>query len=212
ANNYNALMHAYISVEHIRKVAKSYGVSVTEFFVGLIILAAKRSGGPGMKYKNLFRVFIPVNLRNMFPTVTLRNFVNYVRINYDLNQPEQELKIILDHVKESMKKEMDPDLMVNRIIGNVKIEQNFLLRMAPLLIKIPAMRSVYGVIGETLNSYDISNLGRVELPKQMMPYISHYQFTIAPSKDTPKAASVVSFGDVLCLSFISKIIDRDFEK
>src|SRR5690606_27509902 len=211
ANHYNALMHAYISVEQIRGVAKNLGVSVTELLVGIIILAAKRSGGIGQHYNRLFRVFIPVNLRQFFPTVSLRNFVSYVRINYDLNQQEQELKDILQIVKEEFKKELDPDFMVNRIITNVKTEQNKLLRMAPLFVKIPGMRSVYGMIGETLNSYDISNLGKVEFPSGMKPYISHYQFTIATSNDTPKAASVISFGDTLCLSFISKIINRDFE-
>src|SRR5690606_15914728 len=63
ANHYNALMHAYISVEQIREVAKKLGVSVTELLVGIIILAAKRSGGIGKHYNRLFRVFIPVNLR-----------------------------------------------------------------------------------------------------------------------------------------------------
>jgi len=121
------------------------------------------------------------------------------------------LKDIVQIVKDEFKKELDPDFMVNRIITNVKTEQNKILRMAPLFVKIPAMRSVYGMVGETLNSYDISNLGKVELPSGMKQYISHYQFTIATSNDTPKAASVISFGDTLCLSFISKIINRDFE-
>ncbi len=211
ADHYNALMHAYISVEDIRLVAKSFGATITEFLTGVIILATKRSGGAA-KYKNLFRVFIPVNLRQFYPAVTLRNFASFVRINYDLNQDSKELSFIIDLVKQEMKKELDLDVMVNRIISNVKYEQNPFLRPTPLFLKIAAMRSVYGMIGEALNSYDISNLGKVDLPKQMIPYISHYQFTISTSNDTPKAASVVSFGDTLCLSFISKIIERDFEK
>jgi len=53
ANHYNALMHAYISVEQIRGVAKNLNVSVTELIVGMIILAAKRSGGIGKHYNRL---------------------------------------------------------------------------------------------------------------------------------------------------------------
>src|SRR5690606_28536336 len=157
-------------------------------------------------------LFIPVNMRQFYPSITLRNFASFVRVNYDLNQQEQELKDIVMLVKSEMKKELDPDLMLNRIIQNVRYEQNPFLRLTPLFVKILAMRSVYGMIGEALNSFDISNLGQVILPKDMQPFISHYQFTIATSNDTPKALSVVTYNGTLTLSFISKMIERDFEK
>lgn len=210
ANHYNALMHAYIPIKDILTVAKSYGATLTEYLVSIIILAVKKSG-KNAHYKHLLRVFVPVNMRQFYPSITLRNFASFVRINYDLNQEEATFKEIIDLVKNEMKQELHIDEMLNRIIQNVKYEQSPLLRMTPLPVKILAMRSVYGMIGESLNSYDISNLGKVELPSQMIPYISHYQFIIAPSNDTPKAASVVSFNDTLTLSFISKIIERGFE-
>ena len=34
---------------------------------------------------------------------------------------------------------------------------------------------------------------------------------IVPNNFTPKAMSFVSFGDIMTISFISKIIERDFE-
>ncbi|CDR31154.1 Uncharacterised protein [Acholeplasma oculi] len=211
ANHYNAVMNAYIDVENIKAVAKNFGATISEYLVAVSILAIKRSGGQ-KQYKHLLRVFIPVNMRQFYPSITLRNFASFVRVNYDLNQQEQELKDIIMLVKSEMKKELDPDLMLNRIIQNVRYEQNPFLRLTPLFVKILAMRSVYGMIGEALNSFDISNLGQVILPKDMQPFISHYQFTIATSNDTPKALSVVTYNGTLTLSFISKMIERDFEK
>ncbi|WP_026399998.1 hypothetical protein [Acholeplasma equifetale] len=210
ANHYHAVMHLYMHTQELRKRAKFYDASVTEYFVALIILAQKLSGR-NKTYKHLYRVLIPVNLRQYYPSITLRNFASFVRIDYDLNQDTKDLAAIIEFVKKRMKEELNLDLMVNKVIANVKLEQNPLLRMVPLPIKAIAMKSVYGLIGEALNSFDISNLGKVDLPRDMQEHISHYQFTIGPSNDTPKAASVISYNDTLCLTFISKMIERDFE-
>jgi len=210
ANNYNAVINAYVSLTKIKSVAKGYGVTINELMIGMIILALKKSGKL-KSYKNLARIFIPVNMRQYYPSVTLRNFASYVRINYDLNLDEMNLEHILNYVKDEMKKQLNLDDMVNMIITNVRYEQNKLLRMTPLSIKIIAMRSVYGKIGNKLNTFDTSNLGLVKLPKDMAKHISHYSFMIVPNDYTPKAMSFVSFGDTMTISFISKIIERDFE-
>ncbi len=209
-DNYNAAMHAYVALDDIKAVAKSYGVTINEFFIGMIILALKKSG-KHQNYKHLARIFMPVNMRQFYPSVTLRNFASYLRINYDLNNPTLDLKTVLDFVKNEMKKELNVEDMVNAIIANVRYEQNKLLRMTPLPIKIVAMRSVYGKIGNKLNTFDTSNLGIVKLPKSMAEHISHYSFMTVPNKDTPKAMSFITFENTLTISFISKIIERDFE-
>ncbi|VEU82636.1 hypothetical protein [Acholeplasma hippikon] len=211
ANNYNAVMHLYLSVEKMKAVVKAYNCTVTEFFAASLILAAKRSGGLD-KYKHLFRLFIPVNMRQYFPSVTMRNFISYFRINYDLNQNDLKLEQVITDVKRMMKEELNVERMIDQIVENVKIEKNFLLRAVPLPVKVVAMRSAYGIVGEALNSYVISNLGKVTIPKKMESFISHYQFIITPSNDTPKVAAVISYQDTLCISFISKIVEREFEQ
>jgi len=210
ADNYNAVTHAYIDLSKIKAVAKQYNVTINELMIGMIILALKKSGKL-QTYKQLARIFIPVNMRQYYPSVTLRNFASYVRINYDLNQDETQLEHILNYVKDAMHKELNLEDMVNSIITNVRYEQNPFLRMTPLGIKIIAMRSVYGKIGNSLNTFDTSNLGLVKLPKAMAEHISHYSFVIVPNNYTPKAMSFVSFGNVFTISFVSKIIERDFE-
>lgn len=208
--NYNAVMNAYVSLSKVKATAKSFDVTMNELMIGMIILALKRSGKI-QSYKHLARIFIPVNMRQYYPSVTLRNFASYVRINYDLNQDENELEHILSFVKLEMKNQLNLEDMVNSIIQNVRYEQNKLLRMTPLSIKIVAMRSVYGKIGNKLNTFDTSNLGLIKLPKDMSEHISHYSFMIVPNLDTPKAMSFVSFKDTMTISFISKIVERDFE-
>jgi hypothetical protein len=98
------------------------------------------------------------------------------------------------------------------MISNVKYEQNIFNRLAPLPLKILVMKSIYGIIGESMNSISYSNIGVVDLPLSMKPYISHYQFNISSSPEQPKVVSSVSFENTLCFSFISNIIERDLEK
>jgi len=211
ANHYTSVLHAYFKVDEIVSLAKKYDASVTALFGAISILAHKRSH-QFKKFKHPFRLFIPVNMRQFFPAITLRNFASFIRVNYDLNQDIDDIGEIIKFVKEEMEKELNLDQMVNRIISNVKIEQSPLLRITPLYIKTLAMKSAYGLLGEALNSFSISNLGKVNLPKDMIPHISHYQFIIGASYETPKNLSIVSFGNTLTVSFISKIIERDIEK
>ncbi len=211
ANHYSSVLHAYFKVDEIIKLAKKYDASVTALFGAISILAHKRSKS-FKKHKNLFRLFIPVNMRQFFPSITLRNFASFIRVSYDLNKDEEDISVIIKDVKEQMEAELDLDAMVNRIISNVKIENNPFLRITPLPIKTLAMKSAYGLLGESLNSFSISNIGRVNLPKDMIPHISHHQFVIGGSYDTPKNLSIVSFENTLSVSFISKIIERDVER
>ena len=67
----------YMPVDALKNKAKEYGVTITEFIAALLLdvhyrkqLEEHRGRG---KLKDV-SVQIPVNLRNSFPTKTLRNF------------------------------------------------------------------------------------------------------------------------------------------
>lgn len=211
ADGYQAVIHSYFKVDELKVLVKQLGVTVTEFFAAAITYAYLKSNRMS-KHKNLYRLLIPVNVRKYYQSISLRNFVSFIRVNYDLHNKDITFTELLQYIKTTFKEELSYDKLYARMISNVKYEQNIFNRLAPLPLKILVMKSIYGIIGESMNSISYSNIGVVNLPDSMKPYISHYQFNISSSPEQPKVVSSVSFENTLCFSFISNIIERDLEK
>ncbi len=211
ADGYLAALHTYFKVDELKVLVKRLGVTITEFFSAVITYAYIKSDRAS-KHKNLYRLLIPVNARKYYQSISLRNFVSFIRVNYDLNNKDITFTELLEYIKTSFKEELAPEKIYERMISNVKYEKNFFNRLAPLPLKILVMKSIYGMIGESMNSISFSNIGVVDIPESMKPYISHYQFNISSSPEQPKVVSSVTFGNTLCFSFVSNIIERDLEK
>lgn len=209
---YLAVMHANMQLDQVKKASKSYGATITEFMSAAIIYATLKADKKNTVYKKLYRMIIPVNMRKYFSLDTLRNFASFVRINYDLNQKDVTFKEVIDIVKIQMKQELILESMHERIVSNVRFEKNIFNRITPLFLKVWAMRIVYGLIGESMNSFALSNLGRVDLPESMRPHVSHYQFIIGASPSVVKSASMISYENHLVLTFVSCVIERHIER
>ena len=99
-----------------------------------------------------------------------------------------------------------------RIVGNVKLEKNFFMRIAPLFIKQIAMKVGYKVWGDNANSFAISNLGVVKLPESMTEYVKDVVFSNGASIYSCVNLGVVSYNGNIKMSFLSSIIERDFQR
>lgn len=209
---YLAVMHANMSVSKVKEVCRKYNTTITALLSALIIYSYLKSDESNKVYKKPFRLIIPVNMRKYFDTATMRNFASFIRINFDLNNKDISFDEVMKMVNGEFEYELDINKMHERMISNVRFERNWVNRIAPLFIKKLAMKAVYGLIGEAMNSFALSNLGVVKLPDSMKEYISHYQFIIGASPSVVKSASVISYEDNLVFTFTSCIIERKIEK
>ena len=78
--------------ESVRAAAKKAGASVTAFLAGTAACAL-RSLAP--ESERAVIIMVPVNLRAMFETTTLRNFVNFVRLVFRPGEAETHLDFVL---------------------------------------------------------------------------------------------------------------------
>ena len=106
--------------------------------------------------KHLFQVFVPVNLRRFFPSITLRNFSLYVRTKFNIDK-EISFPEIVAKVKEDFSEELQKDKLQARIVANVKWEKHFLMRIIPLFMKKIGFKIGYNIFGESANSFSLSN-------------------------------------------------------
>ena len=159
------------------------------------------------------RVFVPTNLRRMFPSVTLRNFVLYVTPGVDPRLGEYTFDEIIREVHNQMTLEIEPKRMAARIRSNVRLEQIGVVRVLPVFIKDPIMKLVsFG--SEKKTCITMSNLGVVKLPEEMAAHIERFDFTLNVKRTAPNNCAMISYGGKLYIEMIRSIheplVERKF--
>lgn len=201
-----------IKIEELKKITKEKGVTITAYLTAVLLDSIYKAFIKGRNLKNKkATVFIPVNLRRWFGSESLRNFLGYVRIMHDYEK-EISFEEILEYTKMQMAEKLEPEYMKKLIAGNVKIEQNFLLRITPLFVKDLAIKLVYSKVGDVLHTSNLSNLGEVKLPKSVSEHIEDIFFILDTGDSTKTNVSVVGFGDHINIAFARFIVETNLEK
>jgi hypothetical protein len=99
-----------------------------------------------------------------------------------------------------------------QIARNAGGTRNPIVRAIPLFIKDVAGRILFSVLGESMLSGFISNLGVLRLPPGVAQQVQSVVFSPAPSTTTLTNASVLSWNDELIISFGSLLQSRQLEQ
>lgn len=194
--------------------AHRQGVTVTALLAAVMlqcILELQAERLPRRRRKPV-KVSIPVNLRGLFPSETLRNFALTVNVGVDPRLGEYSLEDLCRAVSSQLAAEVTPQKMAGRIAANVNSQRMPLLKIAPLFMKNAAMRMVYDSVGERKNCLNISNLGNVPVPEAMAPYLERIEFIIGVQYTYPNNCSVASCGGVTCINMIRNIRESRLEQ
>ncbi len=201
-----------MSFEEIHRISKSYGVTVTEFFAGLLLYIHYKKQLREKKKQREVSVQIPVNLRKAFPSETLRNFVLCLRVKIDPNLGEYTFEEILRSVSLQLKLNNDPKLTNSLMTQNLKLERNPVTKYLPLCIKDLGVSISFMITGEQTTSTLISNLGAVTLPEDVSRHIDYYTFFTGPGKLNGARCAVISLADKLVFTFSNCYEESDIER
>ena len=201
----------HLSVSELSRLAKSYGATVTEYMLAVyfsVIQEIQRDEGK----TGVIRIPVAANLRRIFGCRTMRNFSYIVNVEIDTRLGEYEFEEILHEIQTQLKAGLTRKNVVKGFSANVNTEKNLFLRMTPLFLKIPAMTFVYSLSGDKQCTSAFSNLGKVNLPESMRPFVRYYTCNTMPSSLSPVSLTSIGYGDSLCISFTSRIREREIEK
>jgi Uncharacterized protein containing a NRPS condensation (elongation) domain len=182
--------------------AKEMGVTVTEYMVGVFafcLLQIQKEGKHDMKRP--VKVSVPVNMRRFLKTDTLRNFSFYTNVAVDPRFGEYTFPEVVNLVHHYLRYATNEKFLFAGMATNVASEQSWFVRAVPLFLKNIIMGAYYRKFGEALCTTTISNLGRITFPKEMAEHITDVQVFLGPGMRGRSHASMVSFGDSLCLYF-----------
>lgn len=192
-----------IDSDYVRSEAKSRGVTVTVYMTAVLIEAARRVqesrvSNPA-RYKPI-KICVPVNLRKMFPSRTLRNFVMYTTPGIDPRLGEYSFDDLCQIVAAQIKLQMTERNMGAIIRANVDSEKNILLRIVPLFLKNIVMKMVFNSVGEKKTCFSFSNLGLVGVPEEYSAYVRRMDFVLGSQAAAPYNVSALTYGGKMYLN------------
>ena len=204
-----------IPTEALLNAAHRYGATVTVFLAAVMaetILNWQAETCPERKKRRPVKVTVPVNLRRLYGSRTLRNFVLTLNPGVDPRMGDYSLAELCKRMAAQLAAEAVPQQMAGRIAANVIPQQILLMRVMPLWVKVPAMRLVYSLRGECKGCINVSNLGPVRLPAAMEPFVRRMEFIIGPQRSYPNNCSVASLGGETYINMIRNIRESELER
>ena len=209
-----------IPLDVIVNVSKQHQVSLTVYLVSIYLFSLQNIYNRLPKFKKsrsrkIFRIQVPVNLRKLYPSKTMRNFSLFVTPEIDLRLGQYTLEEILKTVHHLMQLETDKKLINKMITRNVSAERNLLLKSTPLFIKSLILYFTYKIAGTSRYSGVITNLGKISFNEEINKLIDYFVFIPPPPNKTLKVnCGVLGFENKLMLSFgnitRSKELEREF--
>jgi len=203
-----------VPVAEALEAAHKYNVSLTTFLCAVMmqaLLQVQAKKVPNVKKRKPVKVLIPVNLRRLFESKSLRNFALYTTPEIDARLGEYTFGEICKVIHHHIGLEVNAKHMSKMIATNVGDEKLFIVKIMPLFIKNLVMKAVFNAFGECKSCLSLSNLGAIRLPEQMMPYIDRLDFVLGVQASAPHNCGVLSYGDTLYINFIRDIEESELE-
>ena len=204
-----------LSAGNIIKKAKEKNVSLTEFLVALYFDAIQDlyfSSEIKKNNQNPIRISIPVNLRQMYQSKTMRNFFLTVSPEIDPRLGRFSFDEILQKVYHFMMVEVNEKYINQQIKRNVGGEVHPVIRSLPLFIKNIGLSYIYNFYGDNQYTTNFSNLGQVKMPEPLSDYIKGFDFLPPPNPKYKISCTVISFQDRLSITFGRLIEESDIER
>lgn len=207
-DNWTLLFKIKVNTNDFKDVVKKYNVSLTEYVAALIGYSIYDEGVNVKVSKKPIKVFVPVNLRPYFNSYSLRNFSLYIKNTYD-PQKEWTFEDMLTVAKSDFEQQLTKNNLHMRLGSLVGIEKNFLIRITPLFLKNIFFKIGYHILGESINTISLSNLGVLDLPDSLKDYVLDVDFV---NTSNSLASTIISYNNTTNIIFTSAIKDLSIIK
>ncbi len=207
----------HMPVDAALRAARHYGATLTEYLVAAYMHAIKRafdeqaSGLIGPRHR-VIRIEVPVNMRRIHPSQTMRNFSLFVSPEIDLRLGDWPFERIVRRVHHQMNIELDPAELSRQIARNVGGERSSVVRVVPRVAKDLYLSHLRRTIGDRSYSGVVSNLGRFILPDDLAPYVESTGVVLGPNAAYKTGCAVVSYQNDLSITIGSVVGDRTVER
>lgn len=205
------VMHGYMSVEEVKRVAKSHGMSINQYLVGVMTYAIYKEAMHAQPNKKPVATCVPVNLRPYFESNTTKNFFAVVTAVFHAQKENMTFEEILEIVKESLGQQISKENLEKVIAYNVSNEKKYVLRLVPLFIKNLAIKGVYHTSANA-NTTTVTNLGAIKILDEYLPYIKQMHIVLSMTKGQNMKSTICTYQDTLTFTISSKLKDTSIQR
>ncbi|MEI0604734.1 acyltransferase [Brachyspira alvinipulli] len=202
------VIHGILSLEKIKEESKKYNATITAYILSVLAYSIYETRIKNRHNGKNIVICIPVNLRKIFPSISLKNFFGITNIAINTDE-ELEFENIIETVKNEMKNKISKDYLENFIYENTKLENNIFAKFIPLFIKNFVVNLAFELFEDKIKTMTISNFANISLPEEMKDYISHFEAVVYPTINSPLNCGVCSFYDKLSITFNRTVIETD---
>jgi NRPS condensation-like uncharacterized protein len=214
---FNVLL-ARLSLTDVKKRCAELGVSLNVYLISVYfyvlqdIFQNQKTKGL-LKHGKRLRIQVPINLRNIYPSQTMRNFSLFVLPEIDLRLGHFTFDEIVKIVYHKMQLETDQKI-INKIISrNVGSEKKLYVRGIPLFVKSIVLHHKFYSMGANQYSGVLTNIGKANISPEIDDKIEYFIFTPPPPNKKLKInCGVIGFNDHLILSFGNITCSKEFER
>lgn len=203
-----------LNVRDVLNKAHEYGISLTSFLCAVMLEALQqlqKERFPDIRRRKPLKVLIPVNLRTIYPTKSMRNFALYSTPEIQTRAGQYSFEEICKIVHHWIGWDTTPHQMAMKVATNVQSEKLLVVRLLPLFLKNIIMRTIFIIAGEQKSSLCLSNLGAVRVPGEMAQYVERMDFILGSQATAPYNCGVLSYNDTLYINFTRNIKESDLE-
>lgn len=195
-----------LNITELKSLAKKMNVSITVLICSIIILAIIniQKQEVSKKRQKPVKIFLPIDLRNMFKSSTLRNFVLYIKPQINPISQDEHINEIIYSIKRQFDEGLSKEKIQNTMNKNVRLQNNILIKYIPLFLKKLFMKMAFQ-FSEKTTCLTVSNIGLIKLDKTMAEYIESFDCILNTRSDTPYNCGIISYHDKLYINIIRNI-------
>ena len=201
------VIEGVVSVKALLAKAREYHTTMTVLLTAAFMCAVAEEI-PIRERKKPVVVTVPVNLRNFFESESVRNFFSVMNVGYDFKNNPSDLASVVQHVEAFFRENLTAEKLEERLNALSSLERNIFARATPLIIKDFALW-VANRSSEREITCSLSNIGKVNMPEPLHPYIRLFDVFVSTDK---LQICMCSFLDNLSIAFTSSFISADIQK
>ena len=204
----NKTYHYIIDVDMFKKVCKKYNVSVTVLLTSLYVLALYNTVYDKKSGRDIY-INLPVDMRKHFNVYAFSNFFTCMDIKANINKGNVSFDSVLKQIKSEFGSKLKIENLKGYLSRDVKLGTNVAIRLVPLFIKKPIMKTLEKVVRRSTTT--LSNIGVFSVDDRYEKYIDNVLVLVNPGNIQKVKCTICSFNGMLNVTINSNLDNNKFE-
>lgn len=199
-------------VDRVKERAAARGATVTEYFTAVLLRIYIDFQKQESRRQKEVVIQVPVNGRKAFGSQTLRNMSVCYTVGIDPNLGEYTFEELVRQTSLWLRYVNNAKTLGAMFNSNVQLQTSPMLRAIPLAVKNLAVNLSFHFTAEKTNTALFTNLGVIQIPEEMKPFVKNYIFMPSPGRLNGGRLGAVSFDNTLTICFADMYRQTDVEQ